>query len=257
MYIDTHCHLEDERFLEIDKTVDEFRENGVKYAINMGCDVSTSKKAQKLAQNYNEIYFAVGFHPENADDFSLEKLQELEQLATSDKCVAIGEIGLDYHWRKDNIERQKVCFIEQLKLADKLSLPVCIHSRDATFDTLSLLQENKNLLKNGGVMHCYSGSIESAKEYVKLGLKIGFGGTVTFKNAKNLVEVARQIPMDAILTETDSPYLSPEPKRGQLNSPANIPLVVGKLAFIREISPDLMAKTVMENAKKLFSKIGD
>lgn len=257
MYIDTHCHLEDERFKDIEQTVKSFKDNNVKYAINMGCEIKTSLLAKNLAEKFDQIYFAVGFHPEYADEFKSSDIETLENLANHPKCVAIGEIGLDYHYGDQNKEKQKECFVEQLKLANKLSLPICIHSRDATLDTITILKENKHLLSTGGVMHCFSGSVESANEYIKLGLKIGFGGTVTFKNAKNIVEVASKIPDGAILTETDSPYLSPEPKRGQLNAPENIPIILSKLAYIRGVSPSVMAEIVMKNARELFYKIKD
>ncbi len=253
MYIDTHCHLEDEKFTDIDEVVKEFRNNCVTKVINMGCDINTSKLAKNLAEKYQEIYYAVGFHPENATKFDDHALDELRYLANSDKCVAIGEIGLDYYWDDTKKVEQKKCFIEQIKLANELKLPVSIHSREATLDTLNTLRENKPLYS--GVLHCYSGSVESANEYIKMGLKIGFGGTVTFKNAKNIVEVASKIPSEFILTETDSPYLAPVPFRGSINSPKNIPQIVAKLAFIRGVSPDKLAEQVLKNAKQLFYKI--
>lgn len=255
MYIDTHCHLYDERFTDVDKIVDEYLKYQVTTAINMGCYLECSKMGKAYAEKYPSVYFGAGFHPNDATKWDDGQKEEIKKLLTHDKCVCVGEIGLDYHYGEENKEKQKQVFIEQIKLAYEYNLPISIHSRDATQDTVNILKEYRDCLKFGGVMHCFSGSKETAKEYLDLGLYIGFGGTLTFKNARNLLEVASFCPTKRILTETDSPYLSPEPFRGQINTPKNIPIIVNKLATIKNIDMEEMAKIIMINAKNLFTKL--
>lgn len=201
------------------------------------------------------LYFAAGFHPSNLQDYQTGDEERLASLLQSPKGVAVGEIGLDYHYEDTDEAAQKRAFCAQLELAEALSLPVIIHSRDAAADTLRILKDNRAKLRAGGVMHCFSGSPETAKEYLKLGLYISFAGPVTFKNARRLDEVAKMVPPERILAETDSPYLAPEPFRGTLNTPKNVVQVYEKLAQLRGEEVFALAARIHENAKTLFYKI--
>lgn len=256
MFIDTHCHITDEKFTDTDGVVRDYLAAGVYKVIDMGCDVLSSIKGKTASEKHDSVYFAAGIHPEEAGNVYGGDLDVIESLANHKKCVAIGEIGLDYYWDDGKKKEQQQLFVDQILLADKLSLPISVHSRSATKDTLDLLKEYKGKLQNGFVMHCYSGSLESAKEYIKLGGYIAFGGTVTFKNSKNLVEVVKGIQKDRILLETDCPYLAPEPLRGSINSPKNIPLIANKLREILNENQDFYYKTT-ENAKRLFFKLNN
>ena len=201
------------------------------------------------------MYFAAGIHPMDVKDATDSDLDIIARLAAHPKCVAIGEIGLDYYWDKTFVEKQKEFFIRQIELANQVRLPINIHIRDAMRDAVEILKGNADKLVSGGVMHCYSGSAETAKELLKLGLYISFGGTVTFKNSRKAQEVAAIVPINRILTETDSPYLAPEPKRGTVNSPKNIPFVVSKLAEIRGTDAGAIETAVYNNTLELFKKI--
>ena len=201
------------------------------------------------------LYFAAGFHPSNLQGYQKGDEERLASLLQSPKGVAVGEIGLDYHYEDTDEAAQKRAFCAQLELAEALCLPVIIHSRDAAADTLQILKDNRAKLRAGGVMHCFSGSPETAKEYLKLGLYISFAGPVTFKNARRLDEVAKIVPPERILAETDSPYLAPEPFRGTLNTPKNVVQVYEKLAQLRGEETEALALRIKQNAKTLFYKI--
>ena len=201
------------------------------------------------------MYFAAGIHPSEVKDADISDLDKIACLAKHDKCVAIGEIGLDYFWDKSFVDTQKEFFARQISIADELKLPINIHVRDAMGDAVELLKAHRKELGHGGVMHCYSGSVETAKELLKLGFYFSFGGTLTFKNAKAAVEVAKFLPAERILTETDSPYLAPEPVRGTVNAPKNIPYIVRRLSEIRGEEIDKTARYIYENTLKLFPKI--
>ncbi|MBR5192164.1 MAG: TatD family hydrolase [Clostridia bacterium] len=256
MYIDTHCHLDDEKFKNLEEVIENLKKEKISYAINMGCNMQSSVNGKELAEKYNEIYFSCGFHPSDADKFSLSNIDLLTDLSKHPKCVGIGEIGLDYHWEDyPNKEIQINTFLGQLELAKTLKLPVSIHCRDCTEVMLKTLKDNANKLVYGGVMHCFSGSVETAKELLKLGLYISFAGTLTFKNALNLQAVCKEIPLDRILTETDSPYLAPHPFRGTINEPKNIPFIVAKIAELKGLEIEEVANSVMINAKRIFNKI--
>lgn len=258
MFVDTHCHLDDEKLKgDTRNVVSAFRSAGVGVVINIGCDVLTSETVKNQAEEYDGVYFAAGIHPMDVKDADISDIDKIAELARHPKCVAIGEIGLDYYWDKTYAEKQKEFFERQICLADKMSLPVNVHVRDAMGDAVEIIKANADKLKNGGVMHCYSGSIETAKELIKLGFYISFGGTLTFKNAKKVVEVAKIVPTDRILTETDSPYLAPEPFRGTVNSPKNIPYIVKKLAEVREKSQEETERAIYENTLTLFKKISN
>ena len=256
MFVDSHCHLDDEKLKnDIESVVGDFRAANVGIVINIGCDAITSEIVKDQAEKYDGVYFAAGIHPMDVKDADERDINKIAELALHPKCVAIGEIGLDYYWDKTYSEKQKEFFVRQIDLANSLSLPINIHVRDAIGDAVEILKSNADKLKNGGVMHCYSGSIETAKELLKLGLYISFGGTLTFKNARKTQEVAKIVPKDRILTETDSPYLAPEPFRGTVNSPKNIPLIVKKLAKLRGETEEKIARAVLENTLALFKKI--
>lgn len=220
MYIDTHAHLNyKDKYGDTDALVAEISASGVKKVIGVGWDLASSELAAKQAEKYPSLYFAAGFHPSDVAGYREGDLERLAALLSSPKGVAVGEIGLDYHYEGTDEAAQKKMFAAQLELADALRLPFCVHSRDAAADTLKILKDNRGKIKCGGVMHCFSGSPETAKEYLKLGLYISFAGPVTFKNARRLDEAAKIVPKERILAETDSPYLAPEPYRGTLNTP--------------------------------------
>ena len=270
MYIDTHAHLNyPEKYGDLPQLLAKIAAAGVDTVINVGWDPASSalaaEQAERFAARQTEspaeqaerpaLYFAAGFHPSNLQDYQTGDEERLASLLQSPKGVAVGEIGLDYHYEDTDEAAQKRAFCAQLELAEALSLPVIIHSRDAAADTLRILKDNRAKLRAGGVMHCFSGSPETAKEYLKLGLYISFAGPVTFKNARRLDEVAKIVPPERILAETDSPYLAPEPFRGTLNTPKNVVQVYEKLAQLRGEELFALAVRIHENAKTLFYKI--
>lgn len=247
LIFDTHAHYDDTRFEEyLDELLISMQSHGVGKIITCGCDSNSSKNALKLAEKYNYVYAAVGIHPGNIDSGTTVK--EIEELSKHNKCVAIGEIGLDYYWTQDNKPQQAEIFENQLILANKLNLPVIIHDRDAHADTLEILKKHKPK----GVVHSFSGSMEMAREIINLGLYIGIGGVITFKNAKKLPDVVKMLPIDRILLETDAPYLSPVPYRGKTNHSAMIYLTAEKIAELRETDTQSILKITYENAQKLF-----
>ena len=255
MYIDTHCHLHDDKLSDSDAVVKGYLDNGVSVVINMACCALTANKGRALAEKYPSIYFGTGCHPCDAFGFDEKEFDEIKKLASHEKCVAVGEIGLDYYHEPYDKNKQIDTFIKQMEFAKEVKLPISIHSRDATGDMLKILKENKSKLEYSGVMHCYSGSVETAKELLNLGLYISFAGPLTFKNANAILDVAKYVPNDRCLTETDSPYLSPHPLRGKLNTPKNIPLIVQKLAELKGMSEQDLASQIMQNGKQLFYKI--
>lgn len=255
MLIDTHCHLHDAKLSDVDAVVNNYLLGNVKKIINMGCCLETSEKGKTLSEKYDSVYFAVGYHPSEVGNFDNDKFDKIKTLASHKKCVAIGEIGLDYYWEGYDKEMQKSVFIKQLELAKHMHLPVSIHSRDATEDMLKILKENKSKLAYGGVMHCFSGSKETATELMNLGMYISFAGTVTFKNANNLKEIAKYVPVDRCLTETDCPYLSPHPLRGTINEPKNVSFITAHVAELKGLEVLNFAECVMKNAKTVFKKL--
>lgn len=249
--IDAHGHINDEKFDDVIGVVARAKENGLEAIMCASCNLSSSQKAVKFASEYENVYANVGFHPENVDEMDENSLKEIEVLANNKKVVAIGEIGLDYYWRHDNKEKQKEVFVSQIELANKLNLPVVIHTRDAMGDTLEILRQHK--LKRPSLMHCYGGSIESATELIKLGFSFSFGGLVTFKNAVNVVEVVKKLPIEHILLETDCPYMTPVPFRGEKNEPKNVVYVADTIARIKGLSIEEVAEITTENAKRMFN----
>lgn len=248
MIFDTHAHYTDEQFSQdLDQLlIGMNKDGGVSEIITCGTDIESSKQCIALAEKYPFVYAAVGYHPEELTriDVDIPALQSL----VCERVVAIGEIGLDYYWNKENKEKQKLGFIAQLNLAKDLNLPVIIHDRDAHGDTLEILKAHPQK----GVLHCFSGSVEMAREIIKLGMYIGVGGVVTFKNAKNLPDFINSVPMDRILLETDAPYLAPEPMRGKRNDSSLIPYMAEKIGDIKGISKEEVLKITRENAYRLF-----
>ncbi|MCR5641667.1 MAG: TatD family hydrolase [Lachnospiraceae bacterium] len=257
MIFETHAHYDDESFDEDrDVLLARLPQENIETVINVGATFAGAKASLELAHQYPYIYAAVGVHPSEIADLSEGTLEELQQMARDRKTVAIGEIGLDYYWDKeaDVQEAQRMWFRRQLELARQVQLPVIIHSRDAAEDTFSMMKEAAGWGMEG-VIHCYSYSAEMAREYVKLGYYIGVGGVVTFKNARKLKETVDQIPLEQILLETDSPYMTPEPFRGMRNDSTYIPYVIETIAKIKGITQDEVMVTTRENARRLFSRV--
>ena len=255
-FFDSHAHYDDEKFNEDRKEIiEKIYKNGVTKCINIGCDIQTSKNSIDLANEYDFIYATCAIHPSEIpqSEEELWKMKEqIKKLAKiNNKVIAIGEIGLDYYWNKDNKDLQKKAFIYQIKLANELKLPISIHTRDAIDDTIEIIRNNKVNL--GGVLHCCPFNRELVKQGLNFGYYIAFGGTATFKNSKNADEIIKMVPLDKILIETDSPYLCPEPLRGKRNDSSNLKYVVSKISQVKEISEDEVAKITYDNACKLFN----
>ena len=246
--IDTHCHILKEYYSDIDKVISELKKNGICKIIVNGTDMKSNMEVLELVEKYDIVYGAIGFQPTELADFKNEDMDWLEEHINDDKIVAIGEIGLDYHYEDTNKKLQYDVFKKQLELALKYNKPVIVHSRDAIQDTYNMLSKYK--IK--GSIHCFSGSLEMAREFIKLGFYIGVGGVVTYKNAKNLIKVIKNIPLEYIVLETDSPYLTPEPFRGGDNSPKFLPIIASKIGEIKEIDSDLVVKITTDNANRLF-----
>lgn len=252
MLTDTHTHLNASQFDEDrDQVIERAREQGVSRMINIGFNRETIPTSLELTERYDFIYTAVGWHPTDAIEMKPDDLDWIEQLCSRDKVVAIGEIGLDYYWDTSPKEVQHRVFREQIRLARKLGMPIVIHNRDAHHDVVQLLREEK-AEDVGGVMHCFSGSWETAKLCLDMNFYISFGGPITYKNAKQPKEVLAQVPLDRLLVETDAPYLTPHPFRGKRNETGYVKLVAEAAADIRGISFEELARITSENATRLF-----
>lgn len=253
MYIDTHCHYDDPKFgLDRAKVFKKLEEAGVEKVINCACDPKTLKSTIKLAQENKFVYAALGYHPHDVGKLDYDALDTLyDRVDGFEKAVAIGEIGLDYHYNFSPRDVQQEWFVEQLELAKELELPVIVHSREAAEDTYRILSEG-DVSYCGGVIHAFSGSVEMAKRYLDLGLYIGIGGFSTFPDAKKLSNAIPEIPLDRILLETDCPYLTPMPHRGERNDSSYLPLVAARIAELKGITPEEVAAATTENAKRLF-----
>ena len=252
MIFDTHAHFDDEAFDEDrDTLLEEIFSSGICCITDVGASMESSRKAVELSQKWPGMYAAVGVHPDHTAEMKDEDLDGLRRLAGSPKVVAIGEIGLDYYWDNAPREVQKTWFLRQLSLAGELQMPVIIHSREAAKDTMDIM---KDAAAAGirGVIHCYSYSPEMAREYVKLGFYLGIGGVLTFKNAKNIKEVVRTVPLSSIVLETDSPYLAPVPYRGKRNQSLYLKEVVRELAAIKNIPEETVIRETGLNARKLY-----
>jgi len=246
--VDTHCHIDSNRYDEDrDKILRDIEEN-LEFAVNIGYDLDSSKRSIELAEKYKFMYAVVGVHPTDINGYNDELESKLEELATHPKVVAIGEIGLDYHWMKDEKEQQKKIFRRQLELAKRVKKPVVIHTRDAIADTLEILKEYKDIK---GILHCYPGSYESALQIMD-NYYFGIGGVVTFKNSKTTVEAVSKIPLEKLVIETDAPYLTPTPFRGKRNHPIYVKYIAQKIAEIKGVSYDEVVRVTTENAKKVY-----
>ena len=247
MFIDTHCHLSVEDYDDIDTVIKENRAAGISKIIISGCSYDSIIESLDIADKYEDVYVTVGYHPDQVEVITEKELLFLKDKLSHPKVVGIGEIGLDYHYSKELKEAQIILFEKQLKLAEEYNLPVVIHSRDATNDTINCLK--KFSLK--GDIHCFSGSLETAKIYISMGYYLGIGGVVTFKNS-NLGNVIKEIGLSNVLLETDSPYLSPVPYRGMKNSSKNIPIIAEYIANLLDISNEEVSKITLNNTSQLF-----
>jgi len=252
MLFDTHVHLNDIQFKEdIEEVIKRAQEAGVSSMVVVGFDRATITRAMELIEEYAYIYAAIGWHPVDAIDMRDEDLAWIEQLSSHPKVVALGEMGLDYHWDKSPKDIQKEVFRKQIRLAKKVNLPIVIHNREATADIVEILKE-EHAEDVGGIMHCFSGSPEVARECLGMNFYISLGGPVTFKNAKKPKEVAIEVPLDKLLIETDCPYLAPHPYRGKRNEPAYVKLVAEQIAELKGLTLEEVAAATTQNAKKLF-----
>ncbi|MBR1397841.1 MAG: TatD family hydrolase [Selenomonadaceae bacterium] len=254
-FVDTHCHLNDKQFADdLDDVIARANLVGVNRIINFGATLQDSAEAVELAETYDGLFAGVGVHPEEIDDFNDDNAEnKIAEMAQNKKVVAIGEIGLDYHWEKDAERRlmQQKIFIKQLDIARQLNLPVCVHERDAHGDALKILKSEANGLR--GVLHCFSGSLEMAREVWKMGWLIGVDGPLTFKNSAKLPEIIKAAPLDMLLIETDAPYMAPTPYRGKRNEPAYVVEVAKKIAELRGESLEVIAKLTTQNAESLYN----
>lgn len=247
MFIDTHCHLSRKDYSDIDSIIIDNRNANIDKIVISSSTPDDIEETLEFSMKYLDVYASIGYHPESVSCLEELNFIFLESHLMDEKVVAIGEIGLDYHYDKDNKLKQQEIFRRQLDLAKKYHLPVIIHSRDATNDTINILKDYQLT----GIIHCFSGSYESAIEYIKMGYYLGIGGVVTFKNSR-LFEVIEKIPLDHIVLETDSPYLSPDPFRGKQNSSKNIPIIATKIANIKNVSLEEVEKITTGNASRLF-----
>ena len=252
MIFESHAHYEDARFDEDRKALlSSFPQKGIDYVVNVGSSLKTTQQSIALAKQYDFIYAAAGVHPEETAELNEENFAWLCEQMKQEKVVAVGEIGLDYHWDEPERKIQKVWFERQIALARQVSLPMIIHSRDAAQDTLDIMKVCK-AEEAGGVIHCFSYGVEMAREYLNMGFYIGIGGVLTFKNAKKLKEVAKYVPLDRILLETDCPYMAPEPHRGKRNSSIYLSYVAETLATIKGVDVEEVYQTTRENGKQMY-----
>ncbi len=255
MIIDTHAHYDDKAFAEDRETLlTRLSEHGICRVINSGASLEGCKRTIELTEKYDFVYGTLGIHPCDCEELTEEDIQWIKAQCAHEKIVAVGEIGLDYYWDEPERETQKKWFARQMELAKEIGLPMVIHSRDAAQDTITMMKEH-HAEEAGGVIHCYSYTKESARDFLNMGFYFGIGGVVTFQNAKKLKEAVEYLPMDRILTETDSPYLAPVPNRGKRNDSRNLPYVVAEIARIKGLSTEEVEAICLENAKKLYRKL--
>ncbi len=251
MIFDTHAHYDDEAFdSDREQLLERMRNRGVEYIVNVAASMASCKSTIGLIRRFPYVYGALGVHPDQVSELTEEDYQWLGRNIYKPKIVAVGEIGLDYHWN-DNKEQQKKAFQRQMDIAREAELPIVVHSRDAAQDTLEVMKANK-AEEIGGVIHCFSYTKEMAKQFMDMGFYLGIGGVITFSNAKKLREVVEYMPMDKMVIETDCPYLAPVPNRGKRNDSFNLPYVVSRISEIKQISSDEVIRITSENAKKLY-----
>ncbi len=247
---DTHSHYDDEAFdSDREELILSLRNKGVVGVVSCGCDILSSNANRDLSYKFSNFYFAAGFHPENLEGYSLDDLSALDEFLNDEKCLAVGEIGLDYHWMESTKEKQKAFFEAQIEIAKSNDLPVIVHDREAHGDTLDILKATKPK----GVLHCFSGSKEMAREIIKIGMYIGLNGVATFKNARKSLEVVKEIPLDRLVLETDCPYLAPEPHRGKRNDSSYIPFIAERIGETLGMSAQDVLNQTYQNAKKLYN----
>lgn len=252
MFIDTHVHLNADQYEEdLQEVIDRALEAKVERMVVIGFDRKTIERTMQLIEQYDFVYGVIGWHPVDAIDCTPQDLEWIEQLASHPKIVGIGETGLDYYWDKSPKDVQQELFRKQIQLAQKINLPIVIHNRDATGDVVQILRE-ENAASVGGVMHCFSGSVETARECIAMNFKISLGGPVTFKNARLPKEVATEIALEHLMIETDAPYLAPHPHRGKRNEPAFVPLVAEEIARLKGLTIEEIAQATTANAKNFF-----
>ena len=253
MIFDTHAHYDDDAFDEDrDVLLSGMREQNVEYIVNVGASMASSERSIKLAEKYPFVYAAVGVHPDEVGELDEEKFAKLREWTTHEKVKAVGEIGLDYYWDKEKHDLQKHWFMRQMELASEVKLPMIVHSREAAKDTLDMVIAAKPL-NLSGIIHCYSYSVEIAREYLNMGYYLGIGGVLTFKNAKKLKEVAEYTPLSQIVLETDCPYLAPVPFRAKRNDSSKLSYVVEELAAIKQISVEEVIRITNENGRRLYN----
>lgn len=251
MIFETHAHYDDEAFDEDrEELLAALEEQGIGRVVNIGASLASCKQTIALMESYPFIYGALGIHPSETAELDETAFSWLKEQCAHSKCVAVGEIGLDYHWQEPEREIQKKWFVRQLEMAEELKKPVVIHSRDAAEDTVDILKGHKG--QSGGVIHCFSYTKETAKTFLDMGFYIGIGGVVTFKNAKKIKEAVEYIPLDRIVVETDSPYLAPEPYRGKRNSSLYLPYIIEEIAALKGLSPGQVEETAWQNAQNLY-----
>jgi len=256
LLVDVHAHLYDKNLIDrIDEIILEAEKNKVEKIICVSDNPTSAEKVLDISKKYKNIYACIGVHPSEAHLYNNSFASFLEKHGLDKKVVAIGEIGLDYHFQPYDKESQIYVFLEQLKIAYSLKLPIQIHCRDAMKDMLTLLNDNKDLLKYGGILHCFSGTLNDLEEIKRLGLKISVGGVITFKNAKTFQELIKQIPIEQLMFETDCPYLTPHPFRGNINEPKYLALTAEKVADLKEMNFSEVARITTENSFKLFNKL--
>ena len=249
MLIDTHCHIFSEYYEDIDEVVSRARDAGIGMIIVNGIDRKSNEEVLRLVSRYDIVYGALGIQPEACENISEDDLKFIEEHINDDKILAVGEIGLDYHYDIDK-DKQKEVFKRQLDIAKKYNKPVIVHSRDCIQETYDILK----LFNVKGIMHCYSGSVEMAREFCKIGFYLGIGGILTFKNAVKLIEVIKDIPLEYIVLETDSPYLSPEPYRGKRNEPINVGVILQKICEVKDLDIKYVSDVMAGNVLRLFDK---
>ncbi len=246
---DTHSHYDDSKFNpDRQELLDSLESQGVSLVVSCGCDIDSTQFNFDLSSKYDFFYFAAGFHPENLEGASIDDLRIIKKFAKNKKCLAIGEIGLDYHWMTSSKEVQKAFFKAQIELAKELDMPIIVHDREAHADTLEILKETKPK----GVVHCFSGSKEMARNIINLGMYIGLNGVVTFKNARKSLEVVKEIPIERLVLETDCPYLAPEPFRGKRNDSSLIPYTAARIANILNMDTQELIDITEKNARLLY-----